>query len=130
MTTDILTLADRLWHGEARTSEFHPVAHLGGMAEICEDIAFLPAFANVTAIRTADGLVLVDTGSLFAAQDIHGQLRRWTNQRHSEVRLARHRVFSIRADRATSTMASGVYRWAASESLDDPNARQPDLESS
>jgi hypothetical protein len=48
----------------------------------------------------------------------------------SEVRLARHRVFSIRADRATSTMASGVYRWAANESLDDPRAPQPDLESS
>jgi hypothetical protein len=47
-----------------------------------------------------------------------------------EVRLARHRVFSIRADRATSTMASGVYRWAASESLDDPHASQHDLESS
>jgi len=81
VSTDILTLADRLWHGEARTSEFHPAAHLGGMAEICEDVAFLPAFANVTALRTADGLVLVDTGSIFAAQDIHGQLRRWTDQR-------------------------------------------------
>jgi glyoxylase-like metal-dependent hydrolase (beta-lactamase superfamily II) len=81
VTTDILALADRLWRGEARTSEFHPVGHLGGMAEICEDVAFLPAFANVTAIRTADGLVLVDTGSVFAAQEIHGQLRRWTEQR-------------------------------------------------
>jgi hypothetical protein len=48
----------------------------------------------------------------------------------SEVGLARHRVFSIRADQATSTMASGVYRWAASESLDDPHAPRPDLESS
>jgi len=81
VTTDILALADRLWRGEARTSEFHPVGHLGGLAEICEDVAFLPAFANVTAIRTADGLVLVDTGSVFAAQEIHSQLRRWTNQR-------------------------------------------------
>ena len=40
----------------------------------------------------------------------------------SEVRQARHRVFSIRAERATSTMSSGVYRWAASESLGDPPA--------
>jgi len=31
------------------------------------------------------------------------------------VREARHRVFTIRAEQATSTMASGVYRWAASE---------------
>jgi hypothetical protein len=41
---------------------------------------------------------------------------------NNEVRQARHRVFSIRADRATSTMSSGVYRWAASESLEDPPA--------
>jgi hypothetical protein len=38
----------------------------------------------------------------------------------AEVRAARHRVFSIRAERATSTMSSGVYRWAASESFGDP----------
>ncbi len=48
----------------------------------------------------------------------------------SEVQQARHRVFSIRADRATSTMSSGVYRWAASESLADPRAPQADLEGS
>jgi len=34
MTTDVLALADRLWRGEVRTSEFHPVQHLGGLAEI------------------------------------------------------------------------------------------------
>jgi len=81
MTTDILALADKLWRGEARTSEFHPVMQAGTMAEICEDVAFVPAFANVTAIRTPDGLVLVDTGSVFAAQDIHAQLRGWADQR-------------------------------------------------
>ncbi len=53
MSTDVLALADRLWNGQAHTSEFHPVGHLGGLAEICEDVVFLPAFANVTAIRTA-----------------------------------------------------------------------------
>jgi glyoxylase-like metal-dependent hydrolase (beta-lactamase superfamily II) len=40
----------------------------------------------------------------------------------SDVKQARHRVFTIRAERATSTMSSGVYRWAASESLGDPRA--------
>jgi hypothetical protein len=29
-------------------------------------------------------------------------------------------VFSLRADRATSTMATGVFRWAANESMGDP----------
>ena len=54
MTTDVLDLADRLWRGEVRTSEYHPVGHLGGLAAITDDVVFLPAFANVTAIRTAE----------------------------------------------------------------------------
>ncbi len=81
MATDVLDLADRLWRGEVTTSEFHPVRHLGGLAEICDGVAFVPAFANVTAIVTDDGLVLVDTGSAFAASAIHEELRRWTGQR-------------------------------------------------
>jgi glyoxylase-like metal-dependent hydrolase (beta-lactamase superfamily II) len=81
MAADVLALADRLWRGEVSTSEFHPVRHLGGLAEICDDVAFVPAFANVTAIRTDDGLVLVDTGSSIAAKAIHEDLRRWTDQR-------------------------------------------------
>ena len=86
MTTDILELADKLWRGETRTSEFHPVMQSGTLTEICEDVAFVPAFANVTAVRTPDGLVLVDTGSMFAAREIHGQLRGWTDQRlHTAV---------------------------------------------
>ena len=81
MSTDVLALADRLWNGQAHTSEFHPVGHLGGLAEICPDVVFLPAFANVTAISTGDGLALVDTGSAFVAQAIHDELRRWTSER-------------------------------------------------
>jgi glyoxylase-like metal-dependent hydrolase (beta-lactamase superfamily II) len=86
MTTDVLALADRLWRGEVHISEYHPVGHLGGLAEISDEVAFVPAFANVTAIRTPGGLVLVDTGSAFAAQAIHDELRRWTSQRlHTAV---------------------------------------------
>jgi glyoxylase-like metal-dependent hydrolase (beta-lactamase superfamily II) len=86
MATDVLALADRLWRGDAHVTEFHPVGHLGGLAEITSDVVFLPAFANVTAVRTADGLVLVDTGSAFVANAIHQELRRWTTQRmHTAV---------------------------------------------
>jgi glyoxylase-like metal-dependent hydrolase (beta-lactamase superfamily II) len=81
MPDDILDLADRLWRGEVPSSEYHPVSHLGGLAEICEDVAFVPAFANVTAFATSDGLVLVDTGSWFAARAVHEELRRWTGER-------------------------------------------------
>jgi len=33
---DVLDLADRLWRGEISTERHHPVAHLGGLAEITE----------------------------------------------------------------------------------------------
>jgi glyoxylase-like metal-dependent hydrolase (beta-lactamase superfamily II) len=86
MTTDVLALADRLWRGEVDISDHHPIRHLGGLAEITDDVVFVPSFGNVTAIRTADGLVLVDTGSAFVAQAIHDELRRWTAQRlHTAV---------------------------------------------
>ncbi len=86
MSIDVLALADRLWRGEVHTSEYHPVGHLGGLATITDDVMFVPAFANVTAIRTPDGLVLVDTGSAFAARAIHDELRRWTTERlHTAV---------------------------------------------
>jgi glyoxylase-like metal-dependent hydrolase (beta-lactamase superfamily II) len=81
MPDDILELADRLWRGEVDSSEYHPVSHLGGLAEICDGVAFVPAFANVSAFATQDGLVLVDTGSSFAARAVHEELRRWTGQR-------------------------------------------------
>jgi len=52
---DVLDLADRLWRGEISTERHHPVAHLGGLAEITEGVAFVPSFANVTAFDTEDG---------------------------------------------------------------------------
>jgi alkyl sulfatase BDS1-like metallo-beta-lactamase superfamily hydrolase len=81
MPDDILELADRLWRGEVTSSEYHPVAHRRGLAEVCGGVAFLPSFANVTAFATEDGLVLVDTGSSFVAAAVHDELRRWSGQR-------------------------------------------------
>jgi glyoxylase-like metal-dependent hydrolase (beta-lactamase superfamily II) len=106
MATDVLALADRLWRGEVTTSEFHPVGHLGGLAEICAGVAFVPAFANVTAISTDDGLVLVDTGSAFAARAIHEELRRWTGLRlHTAIYSHGHidHVFGVPVWEAEAT---------------------------
>ena len=81
MPDDILDLADRLWRGEVTSSEYHPIAHRRGLAEVRDGVAFLPSFANVTAFTTEDGLVLVDTGSSFVAAAVHDELRRWSGQR-------------------------------------------------
>jgi glyoxylase-like metal-dependent hydrolase (beta-lactamase superfamily II) len=81
MPDGTLELADRLWRGEVPSSEYHPVGHRGGLAEICDGVAFVPSFANVSAFATEDGLVLLDTGSSFAAGAVHSELRRWNGQR-------------------------------------------------
>ena len=77
---DIVELADRLWRGEASTSEHHPVFFSGDLAEITDGVAFLPTFGNCSAFTTDDGLFMVDTGSSFTAPKMHSELRRWTTQ--------------------------------------------------
>src|SRR5258706_12969862 len=98
MAADVLELADRLWRGEVGPGDYHPVSHLGGLAEICDGVAFVPSFANVSAFATPDGLVLVDTASSFVAAAVHRELRRWSGQRlHTAVYSHRHidHVFGV-----------------------------------
>jgi alkyl sulfatase BDS1-like metallo-beta-lactamase superfamily hydrolase len=78
---DPIAVADRLWRGEVTVEGAHPFSHMGGLAEVADGIAFVPSFANVSAISTDDGLVLVDTGSELMASAVHDELRRWTDQR-------------------------------------------------
>ncbi|MGH9090448.1 MAG: alkyl sulfatase dimerization domain-containing protein [Acidimicrobiales bacterium] len=86
MPEDVLELADRLWTGEIDVTRHHPVGHVGGLAEICEGVAFVPSFANVSAFDTGDGLVLVDTGSEPLAPLVHQEIRRWSGGRlHTAV---------------------------------------------
>jgi len=84
----VLEHSDALWRGELRAEDHHPFGASGDIEEIADGVAFLPGFANVTALRTGDGLVLVDTGSPFTAAHVHQQVRSW---RPDPLRLA---VFS------------------------------------
>jgi alkyl sulfatase BDS1-like metallo-beta-lactamase superfamily hydrolase len=63
--SELLKRTDRLWSGEASTSQpdFHPFGGPRMLEELAPGIAFFKAFVNVTSVRTDDGLVLVDTGS-------------------------------------------------------------------
>ena len=74
--TNVLDVAERLWQGEP--VDFHPMVPTGDIVEVADDVAFLPSFANVSAMRTDDGLLLVDTGSSFVAARVHEQVRTWT----------------------------------------------------
>ena len=74
---DVMELADRLWRGEVSVEDQHPFTVFGEAQEVADGVAFVPSFANVSAFRTDDGLVLVDTGSAPLAAHVHATLRRW-----------------------------------------------------
>ena len=104
-STDVLATAERLWTGEraADGSDINPMAPGGGLAEVADGVVFVPSFANVAAVRTGDGLVLVDVGSPFLSGEVHRTLRTWSDEPlHTAVYSHGHidHVF-------------GVHRWEA-----------------
>jgi len=73
---DLLALADDLWRGDIRYNAFD---NPGVSASIDDTTLFVHGFANVNALLTEDGLVLVDTGSTAMAELIHNSVRRWSD---------------------------------------------------
>ena len=75
--TSILDIAERLWTGDMSVKDHHPFSVGGEIAEVAPGTAFVPSFANVAALDTDEGLVMVDTGSVFLAQTVHDSIRTW-----------------------------------------------------
>ena len=75
---DIVELSDRRWRGEDLNQKTNPLGGLGHISEITDGVAFLPNFANCTAVTTDDGLVMVDTGSPLTAELVHREIRSWS----------------------------------------------------
>jgi alkyl sulfatase BDS1-like metallo-beta-lactamase superfamily hydrolase len=78
---DLLDLADRLFTGAEPVTRQKLFAWNGELADVAPDTAFVAAFSNVAALGTADGLLLADTSSWFAAPAVHESLRRWRDVR-------------------------------------------------
>ena len=73
-------LFERLWTGEAAMEEWTASVSGGAVKPIADDAIAIHSgylFGNATAIRTAAGLVLVDTGSRETAAQTLAALRRW-----------------------------------------------------
>lgn len=63
------------WHGEIDPLEHHPFAPLLDLEDIADGVAFVSSFANSTAIRTDDGLIIVDPGSFLLSGQVHAAIR-------------------------------------------------------
>ena len=77
--SEVLRLAEKLWSGASSTVDLHPFTTLCGLGEVADGVGFVSSFANVTAVRTDDGLVLVDTGSFLLAMQVYMQIREWSD---------------------------------------------------
>ncbi|HUF84703.1 MAG TPA: alkyl sulfatase dimerization domain-containing protein [Acidimicrobiia bacterium] len=77
MTTDLLELSEKIWTGAAEARAHHWFAHLGEVAAPLPDTVHVAAFANVNAIATDDGMVVVDTSSPVSTAVAHQALQAW-----------------------------------------------------
>ncbi|APR80115.1 Metallo-beta-lactamase superfamily protein [Minicystis rosea] len=74
-------LSEQLLSGAVTVHDANPMAPLLEVEEIAPRAAFISSFANVTAIDTDEGLVLVDTGSFFMAAATKDVVRRFSSRR-------------------------------------------------
>jgi alkyl sulfatase BDS1-like metallo-beta-lactamase superfamily hydrolase len=96
----VLELAERAWRGELEGTQVHPGNALVAFEELSPRLGFLSAFSNVAALASEAGLVLLDTSSLFHAQRLFDELRRWSPARvHTAVYTHGHvdHVFGLGA---------------------------------
>ena len=77
--------SERLLSGEISTREFHPLFPTGESEEVADGVMFFRWFANVTAIKTREGLVMVDTGAYFNQEDTLALLRKYSPDRLNTV---------------------------------------------
>ena len=86
----VLDVAERMWNGELGTHVMRSpsalVSGFLGLDEVARGVAFVGSFANVTAIATDEGLVLVDVGSPLLAARVREAIRGWSDARvHAAV---------------------------------------------
>jgi glyoxylase-like metal-dependent hydrolase (beta-lactamase superfamily II) len=73
-------IAEKLWTGAETTAEVHPLVSFFGIEELGDRLAFISSFANIGAIDSGDGLILIDTGTHFTAGINRDQLRGWSDR--------------------------------------------------
>jgi alkyl sulfatase BDS1-like metallo-beta-lactamase superfamily hydrolase len=79
MSEGVLEQSTRILDGGAGGGRGHPLVPSGSVEEVAPDVAFVPSFANVSALRTSEGLVLFDSGSTMLAERVHAELRSWSS---------------------------------------------------
>jgi alkyl sulfatase BDS1-like metallo-beta-lactamase superfamily hydrolase len=78
-------VSEQLLSGKLSIREHHPFRPSGEFEEIADGVAVFNWFANFSAIKTADGIVMVDAGMTMDRTDVATVLRRYSPARVSSV---------------------------------------------
>ncbi|HXZ87799.1 MAG TPA: alkyl sulfatase dimerization domain-containing protein [Candidatus Binataceae bacterium] len=73
--------AEKFWSGEVTVATQHPLMPTGEFEEVAAGVVFYRWFANFVAVKTEEGLVLVDTGAYFNQQATVEMVRRFAPDR-------------------------------------------------
>lgn len=73
--------AERFWNGEVTVAQQHPLLPTGEHEEVAAGVMFYRWFANFTAIKTEEGIVLVDTGAHTNQAETVAMVRRFGPER-------------------------------------------------
>ncbi|MFZ0890555.1 MAG: MBL fold metallo-hydrolase, partial [Candidatus Binataceae bacterium] len=74
-------MADKLWSGAESVRSMHPFFPSGESEEVADGVVFFKWFANIVAIKTEEGLVIIDTGAYFNQEQSLELLRGYSPDR-------------------------------------------------
>jgi alkyl sulfatase BDS1-like metallo-beta-lactamase superfamily hydrolase len=75
----IRTVAEDYWSGSIDPRQQSPFVPLSQAEEMAPGVLFVSSFANVTALATERGLILIDTGSAQLAEQVHTSVRQFSD---------------------------------------------------
>ena len=73
--------AEKFWNGEITVTTQHPLTPTGEFEEVAARVVFYRWFANVVAVMTEEGLVLIDTGAYFNQRETVSMVRKFAPDR-------------------------------------------------
>jgi alkyl sulfatase BDS1-like metallo-beta-lactamase superfamily hydrolase len=73
--------AEKFWNGEISVIAQHPLTPTGEFEEVAAGVMFYRWFANFVAVKTEEGLVLVDTGAYFNQAETVAMVRKFAPDR-------------------------------------------------
>lgn len=78
MRFSLTDYADQVWHGAVDDSIVHAGRAGSGVIEVVDGVGWYPGFGNVVVFRTADEVILFDTGNPLGAGRLHQAVRAWS----------------------------------------------------